>query len=84
MDRSVILDEVRQTIADVIDDANVGAISETTTAEDVEGWDSVQHVRILMALERNLKFRFSNDEIEKLKSVGDLVTVISRHTQSST
>ena len=46
--------------------------------------DSIQHVRILMALERKLKFRFSNDEIENLKNVGDLLGVVSKRLSSLT
>lgn len=84
MNQQVVFDDVKQVIVDVVDDADASAITEATTAEDVEGWDSVQHVRILMALERKFKFRFSNEEIEKLKNVGDLVKATLGHIQSST
>jgi acyl carrier protein len=84
MNQQAVLDEIRQVIADVLEDVDIGSITEQTTAENVEGWDSVQHVRILMALERKFKFRFSNDEIEKLKNVGDLVKTVSGHIRSST
>lgn len=83
MDKALVFDEVKQVIADIVDDVDVDAINDAMTAEDVEGWDSVQHVRILMALERKFKFRFSTDEIEKLKCVGDLVAAVSRHVPST-
>ena len=83
MDKTLVFDEVKQVIADIVDDVDVDAINDAMTAEDVEGWDSVQHVRILMALERKFKFRFSTDEIEKLKCVGDLVAAVSRHVPST-
>jgi acyl carrier protein len=84
MNPQALFEEVRQVIADVLDDVDVKSITQATRAEDVEGWDSIQHVRILMALERKLKFRFSNDEIEKLKNVGDLVGAVARHIPAST
>ena len=83
MDKKAVFAEIKQVIADVIEDVNVDAIDEATTAEDVDGWDSIQHVRILMALERKFKFRFSTDEIEKLKCVGDIVAAVSRHVPST-
>lgn len=83
MDQQAVFEEVRNIIVDVVDVNDAASITESTVAEDIEGWDSVQHVRILMAIERKFKFRFSNDEIEKLKNVGELVKVVLVHTKSS-
>ena len=70
-----ILDELREIMIDVFDIDDI-AITSGTTAEDVEEWDSLSHVRLLIAVERKFKIKFSNSEIESLKSVGDLVRVV--------
>ena len=59
-----LFEDIKTVIVDVIDDENIGEITEATTAQDIEAWDSLQHVRILIALERKFRFRFSNEEIE--------------------
>ncbi|MCC3245013.1 acyl carrier protein [Methylocystis sp. WRRC1] len=78
-----MLEEIRTVIVDVLDLENAGEITEATTADEVEGWDSLQHVRILTALERKFQFRFSDEEIEGLKNVGDLVAAVARRAQAA-
>ncbi len=51
-------------------------ISENATAEDVEEWDSLSHIRLIVAIEREFGFKFKNSEIESLKNVGDLLKLI--------
>lgn len=46
------------------------------TADDVEGWDSLSHIRIMASLERRFKVKFSNAELDKLKTVGNLIDLI--------
>jgi len=70
-----VLDELREIMIDVFDVDDL-AITAQTTADDVEEWDSLSHVRLLVAVERKFKIKFSNSEIESLKSVGDLVRLV--------
>jgi acyl carrier protein len=53
-------------------------ISESTTAEDIDEWDSLSHIRFMITIERFFKFKFLNEEISELKNVGDLATAIER------
>jgi len=48
------------------------------TAADVEGWDSLHHIRLIIAIERRFKIKFKNSEVEQLTNVGDLVSAIDR------
>jgi acyl carrier protein len=48
------------------------AIGETTTARDVEGWDSLNHVRLVVAIEKAFGVRFASGEVSELRTVGDL------------
>ncbi len=45
----------------------------STTAEDVDGWDSLAHARLIMTIEDRLAIRFPGDKLFDLDCVGDLV-----------
>jgi len=53
-------------------------ITRKTTASDIEEWDSLTHMNLIMVLEKQFKIKFSLSEIENLSSVGDLVDLIDR------
>ena len=44
-----------------------------TTANDIDGWDSLSHVNLILAVERGFGIRFSQTEVLTFKNVGDLV-----------
>jgi len=50
--------------------------SDTLKADDVEGWDSLSHVRFLVAVEQEFGLRFTSSEIDSFKNVGELLDVI--------
>jgi acyl carrier protein len=47
-------------------------------ADDVEGWDSLSHVRFLIAVEKEFGFRFTSGEIDAFKNVGEVLDVIDQ------
>ena len=64
-------------MADVFDlDLEPGDVTSETTADDIEEWDSLSHIRLMVAVERKFKVKFTNSEIESLKRVGDLVALV--------
>jgi acyl carrier protein len=71
------LETVREIMMSVLqlDDLN---LTEQMTAADVEGWDSLHHIRLIIAIERRFKIKFKNSEVEQLTNVGDLVSAIDR------
>ena len=79
MSSATTLNTLRDIMADVFDDDDLH-IDEHTTADDVEEWDSLSHVRLIVAIERKFGIRFKNSEIEGLQNVGDLVRVIDAKT----
>ncbi|MBW8812429.1 MAG: acyl carrier protein [Caulobacterales bacterium] len=79
MSSAEILNELREIMIDVFDVDDL-EVTPATTAEDVEEWDSLSHVRLVVAVERKFKIKFKNSEIEALKSVGDLVNLIEAKT----
>lgn len=56
------------------------SITPDTTAEDIEEWDSLSHIRLVVAIERRFKFKFSTTEVEGLTNVGDLARLIEAKT----
>ncbi|MFO7901160.1 MAG: acyl carrier protein [Pirellulaceae bacterium] len=53
-------------------------LSASTSAADVEGWDSVAHITLIFAIEEEFGFQFSSSELEKARNVGDLQLVIEQ------
>jgi len=51
-------------------------ITPQTTANDVEGWDSLSHVTLILAIETEFKIRFTQRELMTFKNVGDLMAFI--------
>jgi acyl carrier protein len=66
---------------DVFDDENLVASPELT-AKDVEGWDSVNHITLVVAIEEAFGIKFKSAELEKMKNVGQLVEQIEKKTSA--
>ncbi len=49
------------------------------TADDIEGWDSFNHLSIIVAVETRFSIKMKTSEIETLANVGALVEAIERH-----
>ncbi|MBV8594029.1 MAG: acyl carrier protein [Caulobacteraceae bacterium] len=75
MSSSDTLETLREIMEDVFDVDDL-AISPATTAEDIEEWDSLSHIRLIVAVERRFKIKFRTAEIEGLQNVGELVRAI--------
>lgn len=55
-------------------------INDSTTAQDIEEWDSLSHIRLIVAIEQHFGIKFTSLEVEGFKSVGDLVAAIRKKT----
>ncbi len=77
MDKAEVLSQVRDILADVLDLPDL-AVTEQTTAEDVEGWDSFNHINIVVAIESKFGIKFHTAEVEELRNVGDLVELVEK------
>jgi acyl carrier protein len=62
---------------DVFDNDDL-VLTPELTASEVDGWDSLGHVRLIVAIEQKLKISLSTSEITELANVGQLVDVIER------
>jgi len=62
---------------DIFDDDDI-EVSEATTAKDIDGWDSLTHVNLVVAVEKAFKVSFTTKEISNLANVGDFIALIVR------
>ena len=76
MNRSEILRIVNEVFIDILDDESL-VLTEETSANDVEDWDSLNHIQIVVAVERQFKIRFTSQEILRWKTVGEMISSIS-------
>jgi acyl carrier protein len=77
MTHQEILATLSDIIRDVLDEPDL-KIVESTTADDVDSWDSFNHINIVVATEGRFKLKFSTVEIESVRNVGELVKLIER------
>ena len=51
-------------------------ITSLTTAKDISGWDSLAHIRLIVAIEKSFRLRFTANEISELENVGEMINLI--------
>jgi acyl carrier protein len=68
-------DTLNQIFREVFDDTDI-SISPDMTANDIDGWDSLSHVNLIVAIETRFNIRFSQKELLTFKNVGDLLNSI--------
>lgn len=76
MEQNDILQTVTAVFRDVLDNDDI-TLTRQTTAMDVEDWDSLNHIQLVVALERHFNIRFSSQEILRWKNVGEMLDSIS-------
>jgi acyl carrier protein len=77
MEESAIYQKLTGIFRDVFDDETL-VLRPDMTAEDVEDWDSANHINIVVATEAAFGIKFKSAEIEELKNVGEFVAMIEQ------
>ena len=75
MNREEIFNHVQNIFRDIFDD-DAMIIEDKTNSEQVEDWDSLNHINLVCAIEKELKIKFSLGELTALKDVGEMVDLI--------
>ena len=75
MTKFQILLEVQNIMRDVLDEPAI-MLNEMTTANEVEEWDSLTHIQLVVAIEKKFKIKFTSKEILAWKNVGEMVDSI--------
>lgn len=76
MERNQILAEVQEIFRDTLDNEEI-TLTDATTANDVEEWDSLTHIQLIVAIEKHFKLKFTSKEILSWQNVGEMVDCIS-------
>ena len=79
MQTSEIYQKLTDVFHDVFDDDSIHVRPELT-ADDVDEWDSLSHIRLVLTAEKAFKVKFSAAEIGKLKNVGEFAELIRSKT----
>jgi acyl carrier protein len=79
MDEPQIYAQLSEVFQSVFDDDSIQLVPELS-AKDVDGWDSITHIRLILTVEKAFKVKFSTSEVGKLANVGDLVALIKART----
>jgi len=75
MEKIEILENLKKIFIDVLDNEKI-ILNETTTANDIEEWDSLSHIQLVVAIEKHFKIRFNSSEIRNWKNVGEMSEAI--------
>lgn len=76
MERNQILAEVQEIFRDVLDNEEI-ELQDATTADDVEEWDSLTHIQLIVAIEKHFKIKFTSKEILSWQNVGQMIDCIA-------
>ena len=76
MERNEIFDKLTEVFRTVFDDSSI-TINENTTANDIEDWDSLEHINLIVGVEKKFGVKFNITEVGGLKNVGEMVDLIS-------
>ena len=79
MNSETIWPKLTDIFRDMFEDSQL-IISPETTAKDIEDWDSLAHVQLLVAIEKAFGIRFNTGEVASLANVGEMVELIALRT----
>ncbi len=80
MTREEIFIKVQEIFSDIFDDDNL-IIKDDTNADNIEEWDSLNHINLVSAVEKEFKIRFALGELTELKDVGAMINLIVEKLQ---
>lgn len=80
MEREEILGKLNEIFNEVLEEKDI-QLTEVTTANDIDGWDSLSNMMIITKVEKLWGFKFKLHDIIRMRNVGDLVSNILKYTK---
>lgn len=75
MSREEVFETLNEVFRDVFDDETI-TVNDDTTADDIEDWDSLEHINLMAAVESEFGIKFSMGQIMTMKNVGEMADII--------
>lgn len=75
MSREEVYESLNEVFQDVFDDEDI-RVNDATTAADIEDWDSLEHINLIVAVEKKFNIKFNMGEVNTFKNVGEMVDII--------
>lgn len=75
MEYNEILTEVQDIFRDILDNEDI-ELTDAITADDIEEWDSLTHIQLIVAIEKHFKIKFTSKEILSWNNVGEMIDCI--------
>lgn len=75
MNKNEIIKRLTEVFRDIFDDDSI-VITEKTTANDIDDWDSIEHINLIGAVEDEFGMRFKMREVSGMKNVGEMIDII--------
>lgn len=76
MNRQDVHAKLTEVFRDVFDDEEI-ELTDSTTADDIDDWDSLEHITLISAVEKAFKMRFTMKEVSSMKNVGEMMDIIA-------
>lgn len=81
MSREEVFTKLNEIFQDVFDDDTI-TVTDTTTADDIEEWDSLEHINLIAAVEQEFGMKFNMGQIVSMKNVGEMADIIMQQITS--
>ncbi|MBQ9134493.1 MAG: acyl carrier protein [Lachnospiraceae bacterium] len=75
MTREALYERLNAVFQDVFDDEDI-TVNDTTTSADIEDWDSLEHINLVSAVEKEFGVKFTMGQVVTMKNVGEMVDII--------
>ena len=75
MTREEVFEKLNQVFRDVFDDDEI-QVDDNTTSGDIEDWDSLEHIILIVAVEKKFGMKFNMGEVTTMKNVGEMADII--------
>ena len=75
MTREEVFEKLNEVFRDVFEDDDI-TVDDSTTADDIDGWDSLEHINLMNAIEQEFDIKFIMGQIVSMKNVGEMVDII--------
>ena len=74
----IYIDKIQKIFRQVLEDESI-VINPETKADDIEDWDSLNHIYLIIEIEKVFNIKFMTQEIENWKNVGDMIEALKKH-----